>query len=225
MQSSGLKPALQWLCRRFGADSGIFRIVNAAISANDITLGLLAGGKASRLGGIDKAWLERNGMPQVLRWQRRFSGEVAAMLVSANRNFDRYAAHGLLAIPDRTADSGPLGGLDALAAACETPWLFTLPVDLVGTNDCLLRTLATMRGDDGAYAVDDDGAQPLVALWRRDALRTGCAEALAAGAGAVHALQASLRMSPVVFSGFRFGNLNTPADLDAAGIASDNASP
>ena len=199
--------------------------MNATIPAKDITLGLLAGGKASRLGGIDKAWLERDGMPQVLRWQRRFSGEVAAMLVSANRNPDRYAAHGLIAVSDRISDAGPLGGLDALAGACETPWLFTLPVDLVGTNDCLLRTLASMRSDDGAYAVDDDGAQPLVALWNRDALRTACAAAFATGAGAVHALQATLKMSPVVFTGFRFGNLNTPADLDAAGIATDNASP
>ena len=199
--------------------------MNATIPAKDITLGLLAGGKASRLGGIDKAWLERDGMPQVLRWQRRFSGEVAAMLVSANRNPDRYASHSLIVVSDRISDAGPLGGLDALAGACETPWLFTLPVDLVGTNDCLLRTLASMRGDDGAYAVDDDGAQPLVALWHRDALRTACAAAFAAGAGAVHALQATLKMSPVVFTGFRFGNLNTPADLDAAGIATDNASP
>ena len=195
------------------------------ISANAITLGLLAGGKASRLGGIDKAWLELDGLPQVLRWQRRFSGEVAAMLVSANRDLERYAAHDLIVVPDRIPDTGPLGGLDALAAACETPWLFTLPVDLVGTNDCLLRTLASLRADDGAYAVDDDGAQPLVALWRRDALRAACAEALAAGTGAVHALQAALKMPPVVFSGFRFGNLNTPADLDAAGIASDIESP
>ncbi len=225
MKSSGLKPALQRLYRRFGADSGIRRIVNAAISVNDITFGLLAGGKASRLGGVDKAWLERDGVPQALRWQRRFSVEIAAMLVSANRSLDRYAAHGLIAVPDRIPDAGPLAGLDALANACETPWLFTLPVDLVGTNDCLLRTLVTMRGDDGAYAVDDDGAQPLVAMWRRDALRSACAEAFAAGAGAVHALQATLKMPAVVFRGFRFGNLNTPADLDAAGFASDIAPP
>lgn len=200
-------------------------MVNAAIPIHDITFGLLAGGKASRLGGVDKAWLERDGMPQVLRWQRRFAADVAAMLVSANRNPDRYAAHGLIVVPDRIFDAGPLGGLDALAIACETPWLFTLPVDLVGTNDCLLRTLVMMRGDDGAHAVDDDGVQPLAALWRRDALRAACVEALAAGEGAVHALQATLKMSPVVFSGFRFGNLNTSADLDAAGFASDNASP
>ncbi len=194
------------------------------VASEHITLGLLAGGKASRLGGIDKAWLETNGEPQVLRWQRRFSHEVGAMLVSANRVLDRYAAHNLTAIPDRTPDLGPLGGLEALAAACETQWLLTLPVDLVGTNDCLLRTLTTMRGEDGAYAVDDDGPQPLIALWRRDALRMACAEALASGVGAVHALQSRLQMARVVFSGFRFGNLNTPDDLHAAGIITDPAS-
>ena len=195
--------------------------MNTPISPGDITLGLLAGGKASRLGGIDKAWLERDGVPQVLRWQRRFSGEVSALLVSANRDPGRYTAHDLIAVPDRTPDAGPLGGLEALAAACATLWLFTLPVDLVGTNDCLLRTLANLRGGDGAFAVDDDGAQPLVALWRRDALRVACAEALVAGDCAIHALQSRLKMARVVFSGFRFGNLNTPDDLHSAGIATD----
>lgn len=198
--------------------------MKAPITSSAITLGLLAGGKASRLGGIDKAWLERGGVPQVLRWQRRFSGEVAALLVSANRDLDRYATHGLIALPDRTPDAGPLGGLDTLATACTTPWLFTLPVDLVGTNDCLLRTLLMMRGEDGAYAVDDDGAQPLIALWHRDALRAACVEAIATGDRAIHVLQSRLEMTRVVFSGFRFGNLNTPDDLHNAGIAMDTAS-
>ena len=198
--------------------------MKAPLSANAITLGLLAGGRASRLGGVDKAWLERDGMPQVLRWRERFSGEVSAVLVSANRNLERYHEHGVVAVTDSTPGIGPLAGLDALAAACTTPWLFTLPVDLVGTNDCLLRTLASLRGDDGAFAADDDGDQPLVALWRCDALRAACAEALAAGDHAVHALQVRLAMPKVVFAGFLFGNLNTPADLRAAGIATDTAS-
>ena len=198
--------------------------MNAAIPAHDITLGLLAGGKALRLGGTDKAWLERDGVPQVLRWQRRFADDVGTTLVSANRNLERYAEHGLVAVKDRVEDAGPLGAIDALAAACATPWLFTLPVDLIGTNDCLLRTLVAMRGADGAFAVDDDGMQPLIALWRRDAVRSACAEALVTADTAVHQLQSTMTMSRVVFPGFRFGNLNTPADLDAAGIATGIAS-
>jgi molybdenum cofactor guanylyltransferase len=192
-----------------------------AIPAKDITLGLLAGGEASRLGGIDKAWLERDGVPQVLRWSRRYVGEYGALLVSANRDLDRYAAHGLRAVPDRIPDLGPLGGLDALAQACTTPWLFTLPIDLVGTNDCLLRTLLSKRGDDGAFAVDEDGPQPLVGVWRLDALREACVDAIAAGDAAVYRLRQGLDLPAAMFSGVRFGNLNTPADLHAAGIATD----
>jgi molybdopterin-guanine dinucleotide biosynthesis protein A len=192
--------------------------VSATIPAGDISLGLIAGGRATRLGGIDKAWLLRDGVPQVLRWTRRFPGEHGPVLVSANRDPQRYAAHGLDAVSDRWPDAGPLAALDALAAACATPWLFTLPVDVVGVNDCLLRTLVSQRGGDGAFAEDDDGAQPLVALWRRDALRAACAAALEAGEGAVHRLRQRLDLPAVSFAGLRFGNLNTPEDLRAAGI-------
>lgn len=191
----------------------------AAIPNANLTLGLLAGGRASRLGGVDKAWLVHGDVPQVLRWARRWPGEHGPVLVSANRDLDRYAGEGLVAVADRVPDIGPLGGLDALAAACATDWLLTLPVDLVGANDCLIRTLVSKRGADGAFAVDDDGQQPLVALWRRDALRVAAAQAMAAGERAVHRLRERLDLPAVVFSGFRFGNLNTPDDLQAAGIA------
>ena len=193
--------------------------INATpIAADDITLGLIAGGRGSRLGGVDKAWLARGGVPQVLRWARRFPGEHGPVLVSANRDPARYADHGLAVVADRQVDLGPVGGIDALAQACTTPWLFTLPVDLVGVNDCLLRTLITQRGAAGAFAQDDDGPQPLVALWRVDALRDACAEAIDNGDGAIHRLQHRLALPSVAFAGFRFGNLNTPADLQAAGI-------
>jgi molybdenum cofactor guanylyltransferase len=198
--------------------------MHSVIPAHDITLGLLAGGRSSRLGGIDKAWLERDGVAQVVRWSRRFMGEHGPLLVSANRGFDRYAAHGFATVPDRRVDLGPIGGLDALASACVTPWLFTLPVDLVGTNDCLLRTLSSKRCENGAYAVDDDGAQPLVALWRCDKLRSACIDAIAAGDGAAYRLAARLDLPAVVFSGFRFGNLNTADEVHAAGIVLPGAS-
>jgi molybdopterin-guanine dinucleotide biosynthesis protein A len=191
------------------------------ISYEYVTLGLLAGGRATRLGGLDKAWLERDGMPQVLRWRNRFANEVATVLVSANRDLARYAAAGLRAIPDRLSeDVGPIAGLDALAKACQTQWLLTLPIDLVGVNDCLLPTLVAESAFNGAFAGDDDGAQPLVALWRVAALREAVAAAISADQTAVHALQARLGMVRVRFNGVRFGNLNTPADLAAAGIKS-----
>ena len=185
----------------------------------DVSLGILAGGLATRLGGLDKAWLERNGEPQVLRLVRHFAADVVDACVSANRDHARYAGAGLAVVPDRQPGLGPVGGLDALAAACRTPWLLTVPVDVLDPGDHLLRRLRDGGQDgNGAFAIDDDGPQPLVALWRVAALRDALAAALADGERAVHALQARLRMAPVRMPGVRFGNLNTPADLVAAGI-------
>lgn len=185
--------------------------------AIDTTLGILAGGRGTRLGGIDKAWLQRDGIPQVLRIARRFAHEVDATLVSANRDAARYGDNGLVAVADVITDAGPIGGLDALARACRTTWLLTVPVDLIGVNECLLQTLRA-QGPRGAFAVDDDGPQPLVALWRAAALRPVLSSAFASGDRAVHALQDALGMQPVRLAGVRFGNLNTPADLRAAGM-------
>lgn len=187
---------------------------------SDITLGILAGGRARRLGGIDKAWIERDGIPQVLRWQRRFASETAAALVSANRALSRYAEAGLVVVADRsTRDLGPIAGLDALIHGCRTTWLLTLPVDLVGVNDCLLPSLWAGRGESGAFAIDAEGPQPLVALWRVKTASVAIVTAIEQDNGAVRALQAGLGMTGVRFEGVRFGNLNTPEDLLAAGIA------
>ena len=110
-------------------------------------------------------------------------------------------------------------------SARATPWLLTLPVDLVGVNECLLPTLVALAGANGAFAVDDDGPQPLVALWWVRALQDATAAAAATGEVAVHALQSALGMAAVRFDGVRFGNLNTPDDLAAAGITPASITP
>lgn len=190
------------------------------LDRSQVTLGIFAGGCASRLGGRDKAWLQRNGVPQVMRLTRRFHAECGAVLVSANAHLDRYAEQDLDAVRDHITGIGPIAGLQALADGCTTPWLLTLPVDVIGTNECLLRTLAkAAHCVDGAVAEDDDGLQPLVALYRVESMRVAIEAALATGEHAVHALQARLGLARVRFAGVRFGNLNTPADLLAAGFA------
>ena len=183
-----------------------------------VTLGVLAGGLGTRLGGVEKAWLEKDGKPQVRRLVDRVRVEVDAVLVSANRGLERHAAEGLVALPDREPGLGPLGGLDALAAACATPWLLTLPVDLVSVNDCLLRSLRA-AGPQGAWAEDDDGRQPLVALWPVAPLRAALPVVLDSDDLSARHLQSRLGMTGVRFAGVRFGNLNTPEDLAAAGYA------
>lgn len=187
------------------------------MNRSDVTLGLFAGGRATRLGGVDKAWLRRGGRSQVARLTDLFAGRVGDKLISTNRDPAPYAESGLRAVPDRVFDLGPLGGLDALAQACRSAWLLTLPVDTVRVDADVLDALAA-AGDRGAHARDDDGAQPLIALWPVAALRDAVARAIDADEYAVHALQARMGMACVAFPGVRFGNLNTPDDLAAAGF-------
>ncbi len=189
-----------------------------------VTLGILAGGQAIRLGGIEKAWLQSDGIPHVLRLRDVFATQVKAIAVSANRNLSRYTQHGLQTVPDQIADVGPLAGVDALLAMCQTQWLLTLPVDLVAVPADLLERLAANRqaNGQGTFAQDDDGPQPLIALWPVAKARGAIARALDCNAHAVHKLQGRLEMSATRFEGFRFGNLNTAEDLDAAGVTLGN---
>jgi len=53
--------------------------------------------------------------------------------------------------------------------------------------------------------------------WTR--VRAALASALADGEYSVRAMQAALALPVVAFAGLRFGNLNTPDDLAAAGCA------
>ncbi|MCC8446854.1 molybdenum cofactor guanylyltransferase [Xanthomonas translucens] len=192
----------------------------------EVTLGILAGGRAQRLGGCDKAWLQRDGQPLVRQLVQALAPSVAAVLVSANRDLPRYAAVGLHAVPDRIVapagaerSLGPIAGLDALAAACTTPWLLTLPVDLRRLPSALPTLLIDAVGaGDGAYVEDDDGLQPLAALYRVARLRPALAAALAARDYAPRALQRALTLACVRLPGVLLGNLNTPQDLHAAGI-------
>ncbi|MCY7354339.1 MAG: NTP transferase domain-containing protein [Lysobacter sp.] len=180
------------------------------------TLGILAGGQATRLGGIDKAWLQRDCVPQVLRLHDMFVSQIRTTLVSTNRNLPRYVEHGLQTVADRIVDAGPLAGIDALVAACRTEWLMTLPVDVVAVPPDFLARFAA--NGQGTFAEDGDGSQPLIALWPVAKTRDAVASSLAANALAVHELQSRLDMLPTRFGHFRFGNLNTPDDLDGAGV-------
>lgn len=183
------------------------------------TLGILAGGLGSRLGGLDKAWLQRDGVAQVVRCHRAFADVTRETRVSANRALARYREYGLAVVSDAGgAGRGPIGGLQALAEACASAWLFTVPVDLLDFNADIALRLMDEANIDGAFAVDADGTQPLIALWSAPRLRARLRSAHGE-TGAIHALQAGLAMRPVPVPGLRFGNLNTPEDLRDAGIS------
>lgn len=181
------------------------------VRAGDVTGAILAGGRGSRAGGIDKGLVDVEGEAAVARIARALRPQAARVLVSVNRNVDRYAALGLDAIvDDEPGFAGPLAGIAAVAARCTTPWLITVPVDCVDLPPQLLATLAAVASDDIEVAVAHDGTrrQPLFALYRR-----ACALRAREHAGdAVWRFQDLQRCREVAFApGTTFANRNTIA--------------
>jgi molybdopterin-guanine dinucleotide biosynthesis protein A len=105
---------------------------NAMIQPTDITALILAGGRGSRMGGVDKGLQNFNGMPLALHTLTRLQigGGVCEILINANRNLAAYESFGVSVWPDALADyAGPLAGFLAGLEHCETPYLLTVPCD------------------------------------------------------------------------------------------------
>ena len=187
------------------------------IPLSSITLGVLAGGRAARMGGVDKSWLLHAGRPLLEACLAPFPEGFAARLVSARAPDPRHAALGLQAVVDaRAAFRGPVAGLEALAFACRSEWLLTVPVDLPGVPDgtlAELRAAAALPAGNGAYVHAADGPQPLLALWRAAALAPAATAALDAGDAAARDLVAALALARVDIAPLCLRNLNTPDSL------------
>ncbi len=100
------------------------------IHMTDITGLVLAGGRGSRMGGVDKGLQPFNGTPLALHAVLRLGAQVGEMMVNANRNLSTYESFGVPVWPDGLADyAGPLAGFLTGLERCETPWLLTVPCD------------------------------------------------------------------------------------------------
>ena len=113
------------------------------ISSEDITAVVLAGGKASRMGGVDKGLIPVRGRPMIAYVLEALAPQVGKILVNANRNAERYAEFGHEVIPDSLEGfQGPLAGVTAGLAAATTPYVVTAPCDSPLIGDDLVARLA-----------------------------------------------------------------------------------
>jgi molybdopterin-guanine dinucleotide biosynthesis protein A len=100
------------------------------ISAQDITGLILAGGRGSRMGGVDKGLQNFNGIPLALHTLMRLGPQVESVMVNANRNLSAYESFGVSVWPDASADfAGPLSGFLVGLERAETPYVLTVPCD------------------------------------------------------------------------------------------------
>ncbi len=194
---------------------------------------ILAGGRATRMGGGDKGLLPLGKSTILDHVIERLSPQVSGLALNANGDPDRFAAFGLPVLPDSLSDfpgplAGVLAGLDWAAeagaeaivtAAADTPFF---PADLVPV---LLRA-AEEQARPIALARTENGRHPTFGLWPV-ALREDLRAALEQGVrkvvlwtdrhGTAMADFPSLPFDP-------FFNVNAPEDLtEAQGYLGDAA--
>jgi len=187
---------------------------------------VLAGGRGTRMGGVDKGLQSLHGEPLAAHVIRRLAPQTGALLISANRHPDTYAALGApyraTVVADVLPDfPGPLAGILAglratgtpylLSAPCDSPWL---PADLAArlahaldADQADLATVATVPPNG------DRSLHPVFALMRTT-LADDLTAFLAAGERKVRAWYARHKTVEVVFTDERpFYNANSLQEL------------
>lgn len=194
---------------------------------------ILAGGRARRMGGADKARLVLGGRSLLAHVVARLEPQCAPLAVSFNGDPARLAGHGLpegtpvlpdAPLPGAEPFPGPLAGLLAAldwAAGLGAPCVVTAAVDTPFLPpDLVTRLRAEVSGDGPAVAASPDGdgrlrRHPTFGLWPV-ALRDDLRAALAAGERKLGLWAERQGARIVAFPADPrdpFFNVNTPEDL------------
>ncbi len=125
------------------------------IDKNSITGLILAGGRGSRMGGVDKGLQNYQGIPLAMHALLRLSPQVGEIMINANRNLAAYESMGVPVWPDASSDfAGPLAGFAAGLERCETPYMLTVPCDSPKFPDDLAQRLAqALEAEDADIAM------------------------------------------------------------------------
>ena len=200
----------------------------AAISPDRITGVVLAGGRGTRMGGLDKGLQLFEGVPLALHALQRLQKQVGQTMLNANRHLDQYNAFGVPVWADVLPGyAGPLAGFMAALQQCHTPYLATVPCDTPLFPGDLVQRLAQALAREGceiavASAPEQDGdgqtvwrIQPVFCLMHVNLLES-LTRFTAQGGRKVDAWIAQHTSVAVAFeAASAFYNVNTLAQLQA----------
>jgi molybdopterin-guanine dinucleotide biosynthesis protein A len=181
---------------------------------------ILAGGRATRMGGEDKGLLLLQNKPLIQHVIERLKPQVDEILINANREITQYQMLGYPVLQDKNADFiGPLAGFclglqnakheNVLTVPCDSP---LLPLNLA---ERLLRGMSKSLADI-AVASSDGDIHPVFCLCKKSVLPS-LIDYLAIGERKVSTWQKFQKYVEVDFSDNpeEFINLNTFEDLVA----------
>lgn len=182
-----------------------------------VTAVILAGGMGRRMGGRDKGLVEHRGLPLVHHLQQALAGQASSLLLSANRSHADYRALGFTPLSDLRKDyPGPLAGIEAAFAACDTDYLLVTPCDTPDIPEDMgprLWEAMETEGAELAFACDEARDHYLHILL--PCRLAGDLKAyLDRGGRAVRHWLADKRAARVKFAAGELCNINEEAELD-----------
>jgi molybdopterin-guanine dinucleotide biosynthesis protein A len=186
---------------------------------------LVAGGRATRMGGAAKGLLRVGGVPIAARSLALFERLFGRALVVANEP-GPWAPFGAPVVPDAVAGRGAPGGLHAALSAAGTPWVFAAGCDMPFLDEGAIRFLAERReGADAVLVRTGGGLEPLHAFWSAACLPV-LARLLAEGQPSFKELARAVRARVVEEADWRavdpalrsLANVNTPGDAARLGV-------
>lgn len=191
---------------------------------------VLAGGRGSRMGGVDKGLQLYKGTALAKHAIEQLQPQVGHLLLNANRNLDIYQAWGSTVSADVLMDgitdfAGPLAGFLIGLQHCTTPYLMTVPCDTPRFPlDLVSRLADALSQQDADIAMvsspDEEGVlrhQPVFCLMKRELVESLKAFT-DAGGRKIGAWAAQHRLARVNFNEVHddpkaFYNANTLDDL------------
>ena len=199
------------------------------ITSEHITGLILAGGRAQRMGGIDKGLIPFHGKALIEFAINRLKPQVSTIQINANRSITKYSHYGYPVLMDETPDfSGPLAGFSVGLKHCKTPYLLTSPCDSpLLPFDLAQKMAAELEGNNlelvFASSKEEDGkiwSQPVFCLMK-SSLQDSLDAFLSKGDLKIDRWFKELRSGTVVFENPQaFANVNTPEELAALEKAS-----
>lgn len=176
---------------------------------------ILAGGRARRLGGVNKGTLTLGAMTIIDR-QLAVLQTLAAAVFVVGREDPAWTVRGLRVVPDEIADAGPLGGI--YTAIRQSPCGRTLVVgcDMPFLSAAFLQRLVDVEEADLVIPRGNRGYEPLCAIYSRRC-EAGIHDRLVRGEFEAARLPADVGVAEVaVDDEMSVVNINTPHDYERA---------
>ena len=183
---------------------------------------ILAGGKGSRMGGVDKGLQAFRGKRLVDHVYERLAPQVGGIIINANQNQDEYRSFGVRVVSDAIGGfAGPLAGFHAGLSVSKRPFLASAPCDSPFLPEDLIARLYARIDETGAelaVAKTGDQPHPVFSLMRRGVL-DHLADFLKEGGRKIDAWYATLNVVEVAFDdeAEAFSNINTLDELASYG--------